>query len=109
MAQATSGRLSRQLALKLILQRVPIRCVARGEWASRRPVWRKPAPARPPKPTSAAFAERLQVAVGVEHFDAGAGPRVDVEERLMACALAGAGCGGARYHHAALSAGSASA
>jgi len=43
--------------------------------------------ARPPKPTSAAPAECLQRAVGVEHFDGGAGPRVDVVKRLMSCTL----------------------
>jgi len=107
-AQRTDGR-AKEPSGRRRSHRVPIPCVARCEWASRRPVWRKPAPARPPKPTSAAFAKRLQRAVGVEHFDAGASPRVDVVERLMVCALARVGCGGARYHHAALSAGSARA
>ena len=87
-------------------QRVAIRSVARCEWASRRSVWRKPALARPPKPTSTAFAERLKRAVGIEHFDAGASPRVDIEERLMAVARV---CWRLRYDHAALSAGSARA
>src|SRR3954470_14207126 len=98
--------LSRHVALKLLLQQcVPIRCVARSEWASRRTAWRKPAPARPPEPTSTALAKRLQRAVGVEHFDAGARPRVDIEQRLMAWGLCGVGRG-LRYHHAALSEGS---
>src|SRR4051794_8259717 len=102
--------LSRHVALKLLLQQcVTIRCVARCEWANRRTAWRKPPPARPPKPTSAAFAKRFQRPVGVEYFDAGARPRVDIKQRLMTCALAGVGCGRARYHHAALSAGSARA
>src|SRR5438552_11703153 len=96
-----------QFALRCI-DRVPIRCVARSEWASRQSIWRKPAPARPPEPTSTALAEGFQRPVGVEHFDAGPRPRVE-EERLMASALAGVGCGGARHHHAALSAGSARA
>ena len=56
----------------------------------------------------AAFAKRLQPAVGVEHFDAGPGPRVDVIERLMASGLCGVGHG-PRHHHAALSARSARA
>jgi len=66
---------------------VAICCIARGKWTSRPAVWRKPAPTRSPKPTTAASAERFQRAVGVEYFDAGAGPRVDVEERLMRYAL----------------------
>src|SRR3954454_18457050 len=104
--------LTRHVALKqlgLSEQCMPIRCVTRGEWTSRRTAWRKAVPARPPKPPSATPAKRLHGAVGVEHFDAGAGPRVEVVERLVVCALARVGCGGARYHHAALSAGSASA
>src|ERR1700737_100884 len=64
-------------------------CVARSEWASRRPCWRKAPPTRPPKPTCTAPAERFQRAIGEEHFDAGACPRVEIVERLMACALFG--------------------
>ena len=71
------------------------------------PLRRKAVPTKPPKPTAAAPAERLQRTVGVEHFDAGAGPRVDVEKRLMARALSGVGW--LLYHHAALSKGSARA
>ena len=66
------------------IHRVPIRCVARSERTSRRTGWRTAAPAGPPEPTSAAPAERLQRAVGVEHLDGGAGLRMDVEERLTA-------------------------
>lgn len=68
---------------------MPIRCVARSKRAGRWTVRREAALARPPKPTSAALTERFQRAVGVEYFDAGARLRVDVEERLMACALSG--------------------
>jgi hypothetical protein len=85
---------------------VPIRCVARSKRASRRTVRRTATSARPPKPTSAAPAECFQRAVRIEYFDADAGPRVDVKERL---ALPGARFGGLRCHHAALSAGSARA
>ena len=63
--------------------------VARGKRASRRTVWREPASTRPPKPTGAASPERLQRAVGIEHLNAGAGPRVDVVKRLMDCRLHG--------------------
>ena len=103
-AQRTDGR-AKEPSGRRRSHRVLIPCVARCEWASRRPVWRKPAPARPPKPTSAAFAKRLQRAVGVEHFDGGAGQRVDVEERLTAWTLRA----GRRGHYAALSEGSARA
>src|SRR2546423_8119285 len=79
---------------------VPIGCVTRCKRTGGRTIWRTAAAARPPKPTSAAFAKRLQPAVGVEHFDAGPGPRVDVIERLMASGLCGVGHG-PRHHHAA--------
>jgi hypothetical protein len=92
-----------------VSHRVPICCVACSKWASRLTVRNEAAPARPPEPTSAAPAKRFQCAVDVEHFDANAGPRVDVEEWLMACALSRVGCGGPRRHHAALSAASARA
>jgi hypothetical protein len=59
-----------------------------AQWASR---WREAAPARPTKPTSAGPAERFQRAVRIEYFDACARPRVDIVERLMACALFGVG------------------
>src|SRR5258708_39393470 len=87
---------------------VPFLRLPRSERAERRAVWRKPASAKPPKPTRTTPAERFQRSVGVEHFDAGAGPRVDVEERLMACALSGVRWR-PRCHHAALSEGSARA
>jgi hypothetical protein len=85
------------------IHRVPIRCVTRSKWPRRRTVWRKAAPTRPPKPTAAASAERLQRSVRIKDLEADAGPRVDVEERL---ALSGVGGG---RHHAAFSAGSARA
>src|SRR5258708_22443258 len=69
------------------MHRMAIRCIGCGKWASRRAVWRKAAPARPPKPTRAVSAERFQRAVGVENLDAGAGLWVDVVERLTASAL----------------------
>ena len=53
------------------------------------PPLRKAAPARAPEPTGATSAERLQRAIGPENFDAGAGQRVDVKERLLACTLSG--------------------
>ena len=59
-----------------------------------------------PEPTPTAPAERLQPAISVEHFDIGPGHWVDVEERLMVCALSEVGD---PRHHAALSAGSARA
>jgi pimeloyl-ACP methyl ester carboxylesterase len=89
--------------------RVAIRCVARSKRASRRTVRRTATSARPPEPTGAAPTERLQRAVGVEYFDASAGLRVNVEERLMSCVLSGVGGGGLWYHHAALSESSARA
>src|SRR5258708_39561024 len=88
--------------------RVPIGGVARSKWASRRTNWRKAAPARPVKPTRAASAKCFQRAIRVEYFDAGARPRMDVEERLMACAVPGVRWR-PRCHHAALSKGSARA
>ena len=45
------------------IHRVPICCVASSKWAGRRTVWRTAAPARPPKPTCTALAERFQRAV----------------------------------------------
>src|SRR5450631_1976697 len=42
-----------------------------------------------PKPTSAASTEGFQRAIRVEHLEADTGPRVDVVERLTACALFG--------------------
>src|ERR1700730_104964 len=89
-------------------QGVPICCIARSKWAGTRAVWREAGPAKPPISTRTAPAERLQRSVGVEHFDAGTDPRVDVEERLMACALSGVRWR-PRCHHAALSEGSARA
>ena len=71
------------------IHRVPISRITSRERTGRRTGWRKAAPARPPKITSGAPAERFQRAVGVENFDAGARPRVDVIERVMACALVG--------------------
>jgi hypothetical protein len=57
--------------------------VSRSEWTGGRAVWRGAAPARLPEPTSTAPTERFERTVGEEHFDAGAGPRVDVKDRLM--------------------------
>jgi hypothetical protein len=75
-------------ALKLAFRQcVPVRCIARWERATSSSRWRKASPARPPKPTSPLPAESFQRAVCVEHFDGSAGPWVDVEERLMRCAL----------------------
>ena len=108
-APTTSGRPASARDRCRRIHSVAIRCVARSKWASWRAVWRKAAPARPPKPTGTTPAERFQRAVRIKHFDADAGPRVDIVERLMGCALSEVGCGGPRYHHAALSAGSASA
>jgi hypothetical protein len=93
----------------LILNSVPVGCVARCEWTGGESVWRKAAPTRLPKPTSAVPAERFKRTVGVEYFDADAGSRVDVKERLTSCALFWAGGEGLRCHHAALSADLASA
>jgi len=83
-------------ALSSAIHSVPIRCVARGEGPSRWPVRRKAAPARPPKPTCTATAERLHGAVGVEHLHARARLQVDVEQRLTVWAVGG----GCRGHHA---------
>jgi hypothetical protein len=83
--------------------RVAIRRIARRKRTDRRAFGREPAPTRPPEPTGAASAERLQRSVRIKDLKADAGPRVDVKERL---ALSGVGCG---RHHAALSPGSASA
>ena len=107
-APTTSGRPASARDRCRCIHRVPICCVARSEWTGRRAGWRKAPPARPPKPAGPAPAERFQRAVGVEHFDAGAGPRVDVVDRLMAWAWRGVGRD-LRQHHAALSAGSAMA
>ncbi len=66
-------------------------------------------PAGPPEPASAISSERFRGAIGEEYLDADAAPRVEVEERLEACALSEVGRADPRYHHAALSAGSARA
>ena len=66
---------------------MPIRGIARSEWASRSTVWRKAAPSRPPEPASAASAERFERAIRIEHLEADTGPRVDVVERLAVRAL----------------------
>src|SRR5450631_155275 len=42
-----------------------------------------------PKPTSAASTEGFQRAIRIEHLEADTGQRVDVVERLTACALFG--------------------
>ena len=68
---------------RLSIERVPICCVARRKGASRQPSWRKAGPTTPPEPTRAGSAKRFQRAISVEYFDGGAGPRVDVIERLM--------------------------
>jgi hypothetical protein len=83
-------------ALSSAIHSVPIRCVARGERTSRWTLRRKAAPARPPKPTCTATAERLHDAIGVEHFNDDASLWVDVEERITAWAVGG----GYRGHHA---------
>src|SRR5437764_12257408 len=61
---------------------VPIGCVARSNRTCCWTVRREPGPARSPKPAAAASAERLQSATRVAHFNAAAGPRLDVGERL---------------------------
>jgi len=75
------------------------RPVTRSEWPSRRAIWWEPPPTRPPKPASAASAERLQRAVRIEDLDRGAGQRMNVVDWLTAR------CGARRCHHAALSVG----
>ena len=91
---------------RLTIHRVPIRCVARSERASRRTVWREAPTTRPPEPAAAASAERLQRAVGIEHLDADAGRGSMSKSGSRRARCLGCGC---RRHHAALSAGSARA
>jgi len=65
-------------------QRIAVRCTARSEWAGRRAIGQEAGLASPPKPSGAARGEgHGKHAVGIEHFDAGDCPRIDVVERLI--------------------------
>ena len=73
--------------------------IARWKRPDARPCRRETPLARPPEPTRSLPAERLERPVGVEHFNAGAGHRVDVEERLMSVYGAGHGVGSRGDNH----------
>ena len=63
------------------VHRVPIGRADPSERPNRRAIWRTAMPARPPKPTSATPAERLQGAVHVEYSDVSARLRVKLARR----------------------------
>jgi hypothetical protein len=55
--------------------------VACWEGATRCTIWREPAPPRVPEPTTTALAKSFECPVSIEHFDATARYRIDIEER----------------------------